>query len=221
MIARLEGCDFAGFTGRLAKQARFACSRALNDSAWYGKQAEERRIASGSVFRLRNSWTAKGMRVQNSTKRDLVATVYHLDQRMSLQETGGQKRAKGPAKGLGTWRPSGPMLSIHPEGVNLARALTRSQRPAAMLARPRTFIQSTRNGAAFIAQRLAGRQEGHRLTRKGTARKVKARGFRVLFWLTPRPATLRPRLELRRTVYTYAVHMFQPAFTLRMQEAMA
>lgn len=65
-------------------------------------------------FTVRTDWTARRMRVQKATKRDLVSYVGSTAPYMELQALGGVKRAKGPAMGIPTMalRKMSPDLTV-------------------------------------------------------------------------------------------------------------
>lgn len=84
--------DLLGFVDeQAAKQAAFATSLALNNTAKGGVRDLQRRLPGS--FTIRNRWTERGIVMQPSSKKDLVAKVGSIRSYMRLQAKGGDRRA--------------------------------------------------------------------------------------------------------------------------------
>jgi hypothetical protein len=77
------------FSSLANNQIPYALSRAINACAQKSQSAIINQMPS--IFHIRNNWIQKGVRVQYSSKSNLVARVYDKDWFMGLQETGGTK----------------------------------------------------------------------------------------------------------------------------------
>lgn len=195
---------------KLLKQVPYASSVAINSTAFKARVALKARTKE--AFKLRNTWTLKGLRVKLGKKAAPGAVVWHTDPWMGRQEEGGVKAAAkvGAAKGIPrtrrVLRVTGGKghLAIPPGGAGAyGRVMRRSQRPAKLLQRKRHFIQRSKAGHVFIGERLPGKEPGtrYRLTKAGKRRKAKRRlrrSFRVKFGFVTR-ATVPRRYRFKAT----------------------
>lgn len=122
----------------IERQIPFAMSLALNQTA--ADVQERLRAELDRHFTIRSPWTAKGIQVQRSTKRDLRAVIGSRDEYMARQALGGVKTAQG-----------GKLVGI-PVGVRKRRSdkTPRSKWPGAMAKRKNVYIAETSGGPAMF-----------------------------------------------------------------------
>lgn len=118
------------FTRIQRKQIPFATANALNDVAFDGMRAVKAQLPR--YFIIRNTWTARGVRVRKARKTNLESQVYFAPGRgyIARQITGGVKTSRG-----------GRHVAI-PQAVrpNAAARINKGKRPAALLKKPNAFV---------------------------------------------------------------------------------
>lgn len=182
------------------RQLPFATARGLTSLA----QATNDRSRSmlGQRFTIRSNWTAKGYRVERATKANLVATSYHLDPMMALQELGGAKKGQGS-------RSVAVPLAARPT----PQAVTKpSTWPGAVIRSKRAFRVKTKGGDVLILQRTGRRKKRQRNAQGqfiASGKRRRALGpvrFRFageqdpnvrILWMMKRAVQLKPRLHYR------------------------
>lgn len=122
-----------------AKQVPFATSLALNRTAAGARDVVRANLPKR--FRLRNTWTARGIQAKPSTKRNLVA-VLTAPGYMRIQEDGGVKHPSASR-----------MLAGPTDELQTGRVIRKAMRPRALMHGGNGFILPTGNGGAGVFQR--------------------------------------------------------------------
>jgi len=145
-------------------------------------------------FTIRNTWTQKGVQIQPAKKNHLESRVMVRDDYMQLQEEGGTKT------------PRGQHLAIPARGArkNKRDIITKSNRPRAVLDRPKSFIQRLKSGREAI------------MRRKGKSRFP----VEVMFLLIPK-AEINARFGFEETVRRTVTDRVQKNFETAFNRAMA
>jgi len=90
----LDPKQAAAKLAKIAEQKQFSAIVALTMTAKDGQVAAKAELAK--QFTLRNTWTERGVRVKPATKSSPFAEVYHMDEHIAQQETGGIRNRKIP-----------------------------------------------------------------------------------------------------------------------------
>lgn len=178
--------DLRSFT---KKQVPFAFSLAINNTIRDTQDALKGDLPS--VFTIRSTWTAKGIRTERATKKNLIGTVGSVDPFMKHQATGGVRTARRTS------------LAIPKKARPRKTSKTpRSKHPGALL----------KSGKGAFFKRMPDDTTAvfmPRKTRKGSKRKRPK--LRLMWYLVPRvPITQRWDLEttlLRVVDAEWAGHM--------------
>lgn len=173
------------------EQTPFATAKSLTMTA---KKAQKkvRRVARRR-FTLRSKWVETGIRIKPATKKNQVAHIGSRDAFMVRQELGGPKR------------PAGKRLAI-PVSVRRTKTgkISKPNRPAELLKKPRTFIQRSSRGGLYIYQRY------------GKSRYP----IKTLYTLTKR-AEVPPRFMMQPTVRALVEREFPREFEKNLAHAVA
>jgi hypothetical protein len=117
------------------KQVPFALARSLTVTA---RDAQvDVKADLPTKFTLRNTWTARGIRITPARKGTPEAVVGSLEPYMARQETGGNRRPRSHSK-------------IAVPATKQSRVIPKSKRPAALKGKPRVFKIVTRFGAGIV-----------------------------------------------------------------------
>lgn len=158
-----------GLTAIEEKQTPFAVSRALNQVANDGQEAERAQLKKGFKLR-REQWNLRGIKIEKadrankSTWRVVIQVAAQTDY-LDRFELGGEKM---PTKGKWLWVP-GPVFGrkiidrsnpLHPKNLHF------EQRGGTMRGNERTYMLKASNGQVLVLQRT-----DRRLT-KGAQRRV-------------------------------------------------
>jgi hypothetical protein len=198
-------------------QIPFATAKALTNTAQAAMTAVRAKLPS--QFRLRNVWTAQGVRFQMATRSNPVAAVTFDRYYMYLQEVGGVKIGKRTMIAI----PLDPALrrripsNMRPRvllgqsdiGSMLASIKSQSRRNSITRTYNTGFLINSK-GKVYIAIRTG------RSMRKGMLRGQYDPNLRILYILVP-SAQIPQRLHMYETVRTAAAEQFRPLFA----EAMA
>ena len=122
-----------------AKQVPFAASLALNRTATGARDAVRANLPKR--FRLRNTWTQRGIQARPSTKRNLMALLTAPGY-MRIQEDGGIKHPSASR-----------MLAGPTDELQTGRVIRKAMRPKALMHGGKGFILPTGNGGAGVFQR--------------------------------------------------------------------
>lgn len=144
--------EIVSLSSVMQRQMPFAVALALTRTAQDAQEEIRQRLPV--QFHLKNTWTARNIRIKAATKANWEAIITAPDY-MAKQETGGELQPESSRHLAG------------PTDLLRGRRIPRGMKPSALLDRDDTFIL-TRNGHTAIAQR-AGR---------------KGKKLRILWWLT-------------------------------------
>lgn len=140
---------------------------------------EALRVARGDLpkrFTLRTGWVGKGFRTEAATPTSLVGRLYHKDEFMALQETGGTKRGR-----------SGGGVAVPVGARPTPGSITRPSKWPRRL--QRAFAVPEDDGSVLIFQRTGRRRpRGTRRTRGATS----PAPARLMYVIRP-SVTLKPR----------------------------
>lgn len=170
------------------KQIPFATARALTRTA-QAAQAEIRKDLP-EHFKIRSPFIGANVRIQAARKSDPVAAVLwrgpassRFAESLARHEVGGLKR------------PARRYLAI-PRGVKRGAGgkIPKSQRPAALLKRKRVYTQEVAGGKAVFRRESKGAPP------------------KLLYFLTPRAATIEAEWEFRATAERVARRVFRKEF---------
>lgn len=189
--------DSTEFTRQLndfgRNQVPFAMALALTRTQEEARDAAKQRLPS--QFTIRNTWVSKGFRVQRATKEKLIATLWHKDEYMGLQQSGGVKLPKN-AKSVAI-----------PEGARPVKTATtpRSKWPGRLKRRvyikdksdPSTVYEFQRTG-----RRTRGKIGKHHIDRRFGPRQ-KDPSLKLMYVLK-KGVRVTPRLDLDGTVIKIA-----------------
>ncbi len=163
-------------------------------------------------FTIRSPFTERGVRIQAATKIRPEAVVYwkgpensRFGLSLARQEVGGAKRPYSRAIKQSA-KVHGRAYVALPRDVKRGAKgiIPRSQRPGEVLKRKRVFVKEEPGRGAVIMQRGA----------KGAAP-------RVLYYLDPRPARIKPRFGFRKTAEEVARRVFKREFGKAFAQAIA
>ena len=195
-----------------AKQARFAASRALNDSAFAARSALVAQL--GRSFTIRNKYTERGFRVVRATRTKLEAVIgtdraYLLD-----QVKGGARRRKAiPSRNLRKMPTQIVRRSRWP------RQLLAQANPNAKRGGKRYLLlpeQGKRSRLPAFLQRLTRGRRRALLQRVGRGKNERLR----LLWSLPPVIRLRPRYPFARTAMQAHERTYPRACEVRLAEAL-
>jgi hypothetical protein len=197
---------------QFAKQARFAASRALNDSAFAARDALVTQL--GRSFTLRNNYTQRGFRVVRATKTKLEATIGTDREYLVDQVEGGTRRRKAiPSRHLRK-RPTQIVRRARWPRQLLAQGSTGSKRGGK---RYLLLPEKGRGKLPSFLQRLTKGRRRAILQRVGRGKNERLR----LLWSLPQAIRLRPRYPFVRTAQDAHLSTYPVRFEVRLHEAMA
>lgn len=135
----------------------FAMARTLTNLASEGQKEVRRELPNH--FNIRNTWTAKGVRMEPATPKKLEARVFTLDWYMQDQQEGDTRRAQGRHLAI-------PSLEVRKGGVLSGRieprmkikALLKKEATAKNRKRPAKRSKRLRAPVSFIAKMGNGKQ---------------------------------------------------------------
>lgn len=127
------------------KQVPYAISQALNQTAFDARAHLQAHL--GDSFTIRNTFTARGLRVEKATKTNHEAAVGSVRDYMKLQEEGGKKVAHSKAMAV-------PITPAKQRKTTTPK----SKWPGALLKRSGYFIAKSDKGTPVLYRR---KTEGH------------------------------------------------------------
>ena len=173
-----------GMNDTVRKQYPFALALALTRTVEETREEAKGRLPS--QFTIRNTWVSKGFRVERASKDHLVATLWHKDDYMGLQQSGGTKRPKS-AKSVAV-----------PVGARPTPAATtpRSKWPGKL--KRRVYIKSRTSDVVLEFQRT-GRRTGGKVGKNHLDRRFGPRQKDPnlkLMYVLKKGVRVTPRLDL-------------------------
>lgn len=195
-----------------ASQLPFATARALTMTA--ADAQKQVRAEMPGKFNIRRAWVLQGVRTERATKQNLTAWVYHKDEYMPRQETGGVKVGKagggnfsandlpqkpGQRRGVSVGRIAVPTSNV----LRNKREIIRKSELPQGLGR-KAFTIEAGNGTSLLVRRFA---------------KGKRAGLRVMYVLK-RSTRVQPRWGFTDTVGRVANQKFYENLQIALQQAM-
>lgn len=165
-------------------------------------------------FHIRNTWTAKGIRIEPAQKATVKskgfaeAVVKDVDPYMATQEAGGPKRLRSHGRATGTRKRIA--VPIDPKLRTTTGKIRSGKKPAQILNKTtsrgihKAFIIKAASGVALIAMRST----------------KKRFPLKFLYTLTPK-ARIQPRFHFKETVQSYTDKNFKRVFDSTMRKALS
>jgi hypothetical protein len=200
-------------SSKFSKQARYAASRALNDSAFAARSALVTQL--GRSFTIRNKYTERGFRIVKASRDKLEAVVGTSREYLVDQVEGGTRRRKAiPSRHLRKTPTQIVRRSRWPKQL-LAQASTPQKGGKRYLILPEG--SNKRGSLPSFLRRITKGNRRAVLQRVGKGKNERLR----LLWSLPKTTRVRARYPFEETAQNAHKVTFPVSFPVRLREALA